>query len=186
MAWSESTDGGKTWSVSEPYGFPGHAPYLHRTLDDVLLLAHRLPNTSLHYSLDEGKTWSDSLIDIEPADGPEASWVMPLVTPSGRVYAFYDYNGDRIDRLGDKDGLRADMLGWYVYRYSDDGGRTWSRKRHRLPVRVTACDRGNDWEGKVQIFWGIGKPIADYRVRASQDCYLVAWRRDPAFRCQCW
>jgi hypothetical protein len=62
MAWSESKDGGKTWSVSEPYGFPGHAPYLHRTLDDVLLLAHRLPNTSLNYSFDEGKTWSDSVL----------------------------------------------------------------------------------------------------------------------------
>ncbi|HRR87432.1 MAG TPA: sialidase family protein, partial [Phycisphaerae bacterium] len=110
-------------------------------------------------STDKGKTWSDPPIDIEPADGPEASWVMPLVTPSGRVYAFYAYNGDRIDTLGDKRGIRADMLGWYVYKYSDDNGRTWSDKRYRLPVRVTACDRTNDWQGKVQIMWGIGKPV---------------------------
>ena len=26
-------------------------------------------------------------------------------------------------------------------------------------MRLTACDRGNDWGGKVQIFWGIDKPI---------------------------
>lgn len=62
MAWSESKDGGKSWSVSAPYGFPGHCPYLHRTANGVLLLAHRLPNTSVHYSLDEGKTWSGNVL----------------------------------------------------------------------------------------------------------------------------
>ncbi len=110
-------------------------------------------------SADKGRTWSSPPIDIEPADGPEASWVMPLITPSGRVYAFYDYNGDRVDTLGTKKGIRADMLGWYVYKYSDDNGRTWSEKRYRLPVRETACDRTNDWQGKVHILWGIGKPV---------------------------
>lgn len=64
MAWSKSTDGGATWSVSEAYEFPGHSPYLHRTLDDIIVMAHRLPETSLHYSLDEGETWSESeLVD---------------------------------------------------------------------------------------------------------------------------
>jgi hypothetical protein len=57
MGWSVSEDGGKTWSVSEAFGFRGHCPYLHRSRDGILLLAHRLPDTSLHYSLDEGKTW---------------------------------------------------------------------------------------------------------------------------------
>ena len=108
-------------------------------------------------SADKGKTWSP-LVDIEPADGPEASWVMPLVTPSGRVYIFYDYNGENVRTLKDKK-VRADTLGWYVFKYSDDGGRTWSKQRHRLPVRHTSMDRGNDWQGKVQLFWGIGKPI---------------------------
>jgi hypothetical protein len=84
---------------------------------------------------------------------------MPLVTPSGRVYVFYDYNGDRIDTLYGVKGIRADMLGWYVYKYSDDNGRTWSKDRYRLPVRVTEYDPTNDFEGKVQMFWGIGKPI---------------------------
>lgn len=106
---------------------------------------------------DRGRTWSP-LVDIEPADGPEASWVMPLITPSGRVYVFYDYNGDRVKELKGKP-VRADMLGWYCYRWSDDNGRTWSGERKRLPVRVTAADRNNDWGGEVQIFWGIGKPI---------------------------
>lgn len=102
-------------------------------------------------SLDQGRTWSQP-VDIEPVTGPVASWGMPLVTSFGRVYVFYSYNGDRIT------GRRADMLGWYCYRYSDDGGLSWS-ERHRLPLRQTAADRGNDWKGEVQIFWGIGKPI---------------------------
>jgi len=109
-------------------------------------------------SCDKGKTWTP-LVNIEPADGPAASWAMPLLTPNGRVYVFYDYNGDRINSLGNRKRIRADMLGWYVYKYSDDNGRTWSERRYRLPVRVTEADRNNDWQGKVQMLWGIGKPI---------------------------
>jgi hypothetical protein len=109
-------------------------------------------------SADRGRTWS-ALVDIEPSSGPEASWVVPFAAPSGRVYAFYTYNGDRIDTLRGKK-IRADMLGWYAFRYSDDNGRSWSDERYRLPMRVTACDRGNDWNGEVIIFWGISKPFA--------------------------
>jgi hypothetical protein len=108
-------------------------------------------------SSDRGKSWTP-LVDIEPAGGPEASWVIPLVVPSGRVYVFYDFNGDEVNTLGAQKGIRADMLGWYVCKYSDDDGRSWSPQRYRLPMRVTACDRANDWQGKVQIFWGIDKP----------------------------
>lgn len=103
-------------------------------------------------SADKGRSWSE-LIDIEPETGPEASWIVPLVVPSGRVYGFYDYNGDRIT------GKRADMLGWYVFKYSDDNGRTWSEKRYRLPVRRTACDANNGFDDGTQIFWGIDKPM---------------------------
>ena len=109
-------------------------------------------------STDRGSTWSP-LIDIEPSGGPDASWAMPLVTPGGRVYVFYNYNGDRVDHLPDgAKKIRADMLGWFCYRYSDDHGRSWSKDRYRLPMRVTACDRQNNWQGRVQIFWGIDKP----------------------------
>jgi len=113
-------------------------------------------------STDQGRTWSP-LNPIEPADGPEASWATPLITPSGRVYVFYDYNGDEVRELRGK-RIRADMLGWYAFRYSDDNGHSWSNERHRLPVRVTACDRTNDWQGAVQVFWGIDKPKVDNGV----------------------
>lgn len=107
---------------------------------------------------DQGRTWSP-LVDIEPADGPEASWALPLLTPSGRVYVFYTYNSDRIDYVGNKKGVRVDMLGHLVYKYSDDGGRTWSPKRWRIPVRQTPYDDENDYQGKVQMLWGVGDPI---------------------------
>ncbi len=106
-------------------------------------------------STDQGRTWSKR-VDIEPSGPCEASWVVPLVVTSGRIYAFYTYNGDRVGELRGK-RIRADTLGWYAYRYSDDSGKTWS-ERHRLPLRITACDRTNDWQGKVQLFWGIDKP----------------------------
>lgn len=108
-------------------------------------------------STDCGKTWSEP-VPIEPPDGPEASWAMPLLTAFGRVYVFYSYNGDMVRALPDGKPARADMLGWYCAKYSDDGGVTWS-ERIRLPMRTTACDLANDWAGQVQIFWGIGKPI---------------------------
>jgi len=107
-------------------------------------------------SENKGKTWSKP-VEIEPPTGLEASWVMPLMTDSGRIYAFYDYNGDNVHTLDGKP-IRADMIGWYCYKYSDDNGKTWS-ERYRLPVRVTDCDLNNQWNGKVQIMWGIGKPI---------------------------
>jgi hypothetical protein len=61
MCASISKDGGRTWSVSKPLGFPGHCPYLLRTKDGAILLAHRLPQTSLHYSYDEGRHWSENV-----------------------------------------------------------------------------------------------------------------------------
>lgn len=106
-------------------------------------------------STDRGRSWSKP-VDIEPSGPCEASWVVPLIVPSGRIYAFYTYNGDRISHLRGKP-IRADTVGWFAYRYSDDNGKTWS-ERYRLPLRITACDRSNDWQGKVQMFWGIDKP----------------------------
>ena len=108
-------------------------------------------------STDQGKTWSEPVRIEDPSD-ESASWAMPYITEFGRVYVFYDYNGDKIHSLGGKQNIREDMLGWYCFKYSDDKGKTWSQ-RYRLPVRTTDVDRANDWKGKVQILWGIGKPV---------------------------
>ena len=48
-------------------------------------------------SADHGRAWSE-LIPIEPGlEDPNwrmSSWVTATIVPSGRVYAFYDYNFD--------------------------------------------------------------------------------------------
>jgi hypothetical protein len=116
-------------------------------------------------STDQGKTWSE-LVDIEPENGPEASWVTPLITPYGRIYAFYTYNGDNVVTLPNSGKrVRSDTHGWYAFRYSDDGGATWSAQRYRIPLRVTEVDRGNPWRGETCHFWGIDKPkVRDGKV----------------------
>lgn len=74
MCFSVSKDRGNTWSVSKPIGFPGHCPYLLRTRDNIILLAHRVPSTSLHYSLDECKTWSENVL-VDSVGGAYPSMV---------------------------------------------------------------------------------------------------------------
>jgi hypothetical protein len=110
--------------------------------------------TSSH---DAGQTWSP-LADVEPADKERKSaYALALLTPQDRIYAFYCYNGDGIRTKPDGKPIRDDMQGWFCYRYSDDKGKSWSQ-RYRLPMRVTAVDRNNDWQGKLQMFWAIGTP----------------------------
>ncbi len=112
-------------------------------------------------SADRGKTW-EPLVDIEPADGPEASWVMPYLTSYGRVYVFYTYNAKNIREVRaetDYARKRVDTLGEYALKYSDDGGKTWSAQRYFIPVRETQIDRRNPYKGEIRFFWGVGKPI---------------------------
>ena len=108
-------------------------------------------------STDHGKTWSD-LVELEPSSGPKASYGVPLITDYGRLFVFYNYNGDHVNETPQGTKVQGDELGWYCYRYSDDKGNTWSR-RYRLDLPVTAVDRVNEWGGTVQMFWGICKPI---------------------------
>ena len=53
---------------------PGHCPYFLRTRDGIILLAHRLPTTSLHYSLDECQTWSQNVL-VDTVGGAYPSMV---------------------------------------------------------------------------------------------------------------
>ena len=116
-------------------------------------------------SMDQGRTWSD-LVDVEPADGPEASYAVLLKVPSGRIYCFYNHNTDNrrwiiADNPPYKDGkcYRVDSQGYFVFKYSDDHGRSWSDDRYTLPIREMAIDRQNAYEGKVQFFWNVGRPF---------------------------
>ncbi len=115
-------------------------------------------------SKDQGATWSDP-IDIEPATGPEASWAVPLVTNYGRLYVFYTYNRDNLREVPRTENRstakRVDTLGYWTFRYSDDGGRTWSKDRFEIPLRPWAYDNDNNFDGKVRFFWSVCKPLID-------------------------
>jgi hypothetical protein len=119
-------------------------------------------------SMDQGKTWSEA-VAVEPSDGPEASYAVLLATPGGRVYVFYNHNTDNLrEVIGDKpaykDGKvrRVDSLGHFVFKYSDDNGRTWSAKRYEIPQRDFEIDRKNPYGGKLKFFWNVGKAF-DYK-----------------------
>lgn len=57
MHYATSPDAGLTWSPVKDIGFLGHCPHLTRLRTGAILLTHRLPNTALHVSRDEGRTW---------------------------------------------------------------------------------------------------------------------------------
>ncbi|MBI2421888.1 MAG: exo-alpha-sialidase [Candidatus Hydrogenedentes bacterium] len=112
-------------------------------------------------STDQGRTWSD-LVDIEPASGPESAYAVLLKAPGGRVYAFYNHNTDRVAEVKREDGgvyKRVDSLGHYVFKFSDDHGRSWSGARYEAPIREFECDRNNVYGGALRFFWNVGKPV---------------------------
>jgi len=117
-------------------------------------------------SFDQGTSWTE-YADVEPAEGPEASYAVLLKIPSGRIYVFYNHNTDNIRavRADDppyKDGLceRVDSQGHFVYKYSDDHGKTWSQKRYDIPQRDFEIDKNNPYGGEIKYFWNVGKPFA--------------------------
>jgi Neuraminidase (sialidase) len=73
MHYAVSGDSGKTWGPVRSFGFQGHCPYFLRHSSGVILLAHRVPATSLHWTADEGKTWNGPVrIDaVAPSYGIE-------------------------------------------------------------------------------------------------------------------
>jgi hypothetical protein len=117
-------------------------------------------------STDQGRSWSEPVL-VEPADGPEASWAVMLKIPGGRVFIFYIHNTDNLREIVADPGpwfpngtcKRVDSLGYFVFKTSDDGGRTWSGARHAIPMREMDIDRKNPYGGKIRYFWNVGKPF---------------------------
>ena len=71
MHFATSRDQGQTWSAVQSMGFPGHCPHFNRLGTGEILLAHRLPLTSLHLSRDEGQSWQGPFaIDTTPGAYP--------------------------------------------------------------------------------------------------------------------
>ncbi|MHB1354688.1 MAG: exo-alpha-sialidase [Anaerolineae bacterium] len=116
-------------------------------------------------SSDQGRTWSEP-VAVEPADGPEASYAVMLKAPGGRVYLFYNHNSDNLRELRADDppfvgGIcrRVDSQGYFVFKYSDDHGKSWSARRYPIPVRAFEIDRMNAYAGAIRFFWNVGKPF---------------------------
>jgi len=156
------------WNIpSEGYA---DQPYIVRTDDDAWLCVMttgggREGASGQHVvsmrSTDQGRHW-EKPVDIEPADGPEASYAVLLKVPSGRIYAFYNHNTDNVREVKREDkGVyqRVDSLGHYVFKFTDDDGHSWSRKRYDVPVREFDCDRTNVYGGKLRFFWNVGRPL---------------------------
>jgi hypothetical protein len=81
---------------------------------------------------------------------------------AGRIYVLYNMNLDNITVYPNgKPITRSDELGFFVFRYSDDGGVTWSRDRGIVPIRFTSIDANNTWLGKVRIFWNVDQVKQD-------------------------
>lgn len=89
MTGSESKDHGETWGAVYKLGFPGHCPYLLMTKRGVLLMVHRLPKTSLHWSVDEGRTWHGPIL-IDDVIGAYPSMVE---LRDGRILCVYYEEG---------------------------------------------------------------------------------------------
>jgi hypothetical protein len=115
-----------------------------------------------HRSTDHGHTWETPVL-LEPADGPVASYAVALKTPTGRIYAFYNHNTDNVREIPREDGgvfKRVDSLGHYVFKFSDDHGKTWSAQRYEIPIRKFDIDLKNPYGGDpVRFFWNVGRPI---------------------------
>lgn len=119
-------------------------------------------------STDRGKTWSEA-VAVEPSNGPEASYAVLLKVPYGRVYVFYNHNTDNLrhviaDKPAYPDGFcrRVDSLGHFVFKYSDDGGRAWSKQRYDIPMRDFEIDRRNAYGGKLKFFWTVGRAFSHH------------------------
>ena len=96
MTWSESTDGGRTWSDPKPLGIKGDCPYLLLTSKDILLCGFRsreLRSTCVIYSTDFAKTWSRPVI-IDRVVGAYPSFAE---LPDGRILAVYYTEGKGSD-----------------------------------------------------------------------------------------
>ena len=117
-------------------------------------------------STDCGKTW-ETPVDVEPAVGLEASYSVMLKSPNGRIFVFYNHNTNNVHRVkviddSSRDGYnyRVDSLGHFVFKYSDDHGRSWSEKRYDIPQRLFEIDRENIYGGELLFFWNVGKAFA--------------------------
>ena len=128
-------------------------------------------------STDQGRTWAKP-VDVEPAGGPEASLCraaegarrphLRLLQPQHRQRP----RGEAT-RTG-ASYKRVDSLGHYVFKYSDDDGRTWSAQRYDDPdARSSTSTARTRTAGKLRFFWNVGTPADPAATRRSWSLHKV-------------
>jgi hypothetical protein len=112
-------------------------------------------HSEILYSDDRGASWTTG-IRLEPLGTPTNSYGNILQTSYGRIYVVYNMNLLNVTHFPDGQSFsRDDELGFFVARYSDDGGNSWSAERLTLPQRITSVDRNNSFNGSTLMFWSV-------------------------------
>ena len=111
-----TNDSGKTWWPVRSFGFKGHCPYFLRHCNGTLLLAHRVPDTSLHWTSDDGKIWNGRV----RFDSVGAAYPSMVELPDGLVYCVYyeEGKGSSIREIR----LRVDQKGVAAGPWQPQGG----------------------------------------------------------------
>ena len=96
----------------------------------------------------------------------EASYAVLLKVPGGRIFCFYNHNTDQLRWVRADDPPyaggqchRVDSQGYFVFKFSDDHGQSWSAQRYTVPIREMEIDRANAYGGDVRFFWNVGRPF---------------------------
>ncbi|MEW5901291.1 MAG: DUF5696 domain-containing protein, partial [Acidobacteriota bacterium] len=131
--------------------FPGHCPYLLRTREDIILLAHRLPRTSLHYSLDEARTWSANVL-VDDCPGAYPSMVN---LRDGSVLIIYYEEGPGSNIRGRRFQATAAGIEWLTFDRAGDTSSEKGRADTGAP-RIRVCQEAGKWkiqglERKVEL-----------------------------------
>lgn len=108
------------------------------------------------FSDDLGATWSAPVV----VDGRALTnaYSAPFAqAESGRIAIIYGVNSANVTALPDGAPLpRADMLGTFALKFSDDGGASWPGPPCAVPIRATAIDAANaPWNGSVRMQWNV-------------------------------
>jgi sugar lactone lactonase YvrE len=96
FAWS--SDGGRSWTDPRDSGFRGHCPIFLRMKSGTILLGHRVPNTALHWSADDGASWNGP-VQIDAVIGAYPGLVE---LPGGDVFCVYYEEGSRSSIRGQR------------------------------------------------------------------------------------
>lgn len=118
-------------------------------------------------STDKGKTWSQpKVIAGSPtlnSGTPIASWGLPLVSKSGRIYIIYNQYVGKSSWLRQHTGLMTGI-------YSDDDGETWSAPQ-TIPMPRTTNDHSDQSIPAEWVIWQ--KPLR----LAENNKYIVGMTR---------